>query len=266
MSLSESTPYGSNPNNAADNGLGHPFDMTIGGVERIYNLNRANGHIDSDQLVVHELKRQGPNPLASLPSLGYVSPLESRGYPMLRGNPEATVGLQSPDAILGALQIRDLTTVVYVEKQLNASTTDNCSNTPSWALTNIVTGKARKPNTDVITIRVATTMDGINFTDIGAASGLEDPTSTAFNVIRWLGSGSIIALSNGHYGLFFGGGNCLDNDSDGFHFLGYAETVAAVSRPADLLNWTVVYGLNNPILPTDTVTDPMGNTYPANPR
>jgi hypothetical protein len=60
---------------------------------------------------------------------------------------------------------------------------------------------------------------GINFTDVGAASGLQDPTTTAFNGIRWLGSGSIIPLSNGHYGLFFGAGNCLDNDSDGFHFI-----------------------------------------------
>ena len=126
--------------------------------------------------------------------------------------------------------------------------------------------KARKANTDIITIRVATTTDGIHFTDLGAASGLQDPTSTAFNGIRWLGSGSVIALSNGHYGLFFGAGNCLDNDSDGFHFIGYAETVAEVDNPSDLLNWTVFYGFDNPILSTDTVTDPTtGTKYPANP-
>lgn len=261
-----STPYASSPDNAADNGLGHPFVMTVGGVERIYDLNRATGHIDSDQLVVHELKPNGPDPLASLPYLAYVSPLASRGYPMLRGNPQATGGLQSPDAILGALQIGSLTTVIYVEKQLGvAPVATQCPNTPSWALTNIDTGKPRKANNDVITIRVATTTDGVNFTDIGAASGLQDPTSTAYNAIRWLGSGSIVPLSNGRYGLFFGAGNCLDNDSDGFHFIGYAETATAVNSPSDLLNWMVVYGFDNPILSTDTVTDPMGNTYPANP-
>ncbi len=164
------------------------------------------------------------------------------------------------------MRIGGLTTIIYVEKQLGvAPVATQCPKTPSWALTNIDTGKQRSPNNDVITIRVATTTDGINFTDIGAASGLQDPTSTAFDAIRWLGSGSIIPLSNGRYGLFFGAGNCLDNDSDGFHFIGYAETATAVNSPSDLLNWTLVYGFDNPILSTDTVTDPMGNTYPAHP-
>jgi hypothetical protein len=261
-----STPYGSSSANAADNGLGHAFVMTVDGVQRIYHLNRANGHIDSDPLVVHKLKPEGTNSLASLPDLGYVSPLASRGYPTLEATAGATVGLQNPDAFLGAVRIRDVTTVIYVEKELSASTTNNCSSTPSWALTTIVTGNPRKANTDIITIRVATTTDGINFTDVGAASGLQDPTSTAFNGIRWLGSGSIIPLSNGHYGMFFGAGNCLDNDSDGFHFIGYAETVAEVYSPSDLLSWTVIYGFDNPILSTDTVTNPAtGTKYPANP-
>jgi hypothetical protein len=121
---SVSTPYASDPNNAADNGLGHAFVMTVKGVQRVYHLNRANGHIDSDPLVVHQLKPEGANSLASLPNLGYESPLASEGYPTLEATAQATVGLQNPDAILGALQIHDLTTIVYVEKQLNASTTD----------------------------------------------------------------------------------------------------------------------------------------------
>ena len=261
-----SIPYGSDPDNAADNGLGHPFVITVGGIQRIYQLNRATGHIDSDQLVIHALRGQGVRPFAGLPALGYISPLASRGYPTLEPTAGATAGLQSPDAILGALKIGGLTAIAYVEKQLNASTTNNCQSTPSWALTNIDTGKPRKANTDVITIRVATTTDGINFTDVGAVSGLQDPTTTAFNGIRWLGSGSLIALTNGHYGMFFGAGNCLDNDSDGFHFIGYAETASAVNKASDLLSWTVVYGFDNPILSTDTVTDPgTGTSYPANP-
>jgi len=261
-----STPYGSNSANAADNGLGHPFAMTVEGVQRIYQLNRATGHIDSDQLVVHKLRRGAADPLAGLPAFGYVSPLASGGYPTLEPTAGATAGLQSPDAFLGALTLSELTTVIYVEKQLNSSTTNNCSSTPDWALTNKDTGKPRKANTDVITIRVATTTGGINFTDIGAVTGLQDPATTAFNGIRWLGSGSIIALSNGHYGMFFGAGNCLDNDSDGFHFIGYAETTNPVGNPSDLLSWSVIYGFDNPILSTDTVTDPeTGETYPANP-
>lgn len=44
------TAYGSDPN-----GLGHPVVLKVNGVQRIYELNRANNHIDSDQLVVHTL-------------------------------------------------------------------------------------------------------------------------------------------------------------------------------------------------------------------
>jgi hypothetical protein len=259
-----STPYGSNSANAADNGLGHAFVMTVGGVQRIYHLNRANGEIDSAQLVVHTLSPKGTHLLAGLPAYGYVSPLGSRGYPTLEATAQATSGLTDPDAILGAAQIGGVTTVLYVEKQLSASTANNCVSTPSWALTNLDTGKAKKANKDIITIQIATTSDGINFVPVGVASGLQVPTTTAFNGIRWLGSGSLIALANGHYGLFFGAGNCLDNDSDGFHFIGYAETTNPVNAPSDLENWTVIYGFDNPILSTDTVTD--GTlTYPANP-
>ncbi len=268
-----STPYASDPNNAADNGLGHAFVMTVDGVQLIYQLNRATGHINSDPLVVHTLKSKRTDPLAFLPRWGYVSPLASRGYRTLEASAQATVGLQNPDAILGALQTGGVTTIVYVEKQLGGAPgtpvltpSQTCPGTPSWALTNLDTGNVKKANNDVITIRVATTTHGINFTDVGAANGLQDPYSTAFNAIRWLGSGSIIALSNGHYGMFFGAGNCLDNDSDGFHFIGYAETVTVVESPSDLLNWTVIHGFDNPILSTDTVTDPVAEvTYPANP-
>jgi hypothetical protein len=55
----------------------------------------------------------------------------------------------------------------------------------------------------------------------------------------------------------------VDNDSDGFHFIGYAETDKKVTGPSDLLSWHVVNGLDNPILSTDTVTDPSGpRPYP----
>jgi hypothetical protein len=266
-----SVPYGKDPTSAADNGLGHAFVMAVGGVQRIYHLDRANNHIDHDPLVVHTLMPSGNHLLASLPDWGFVSPIGSAGYPTLEASAQATVGLQNPDAFLGATTVGGVATVVYVEKQLGGTYTppsgwQACPSTPNWALTNHVTGNPRKANNDLITIRVATTTDGINFTDIGAAGGLMNQSSIAFNAVRWLGSGSIIPLSNGRYGMFFGAGNCLDNDSDGFHFIGYAETTNVVKSPSDLLSWTIIKGFDNPILSTDTVTDPVAHvTYPANP-
>jgi hypothetical protein len=170
---------------------------------------------------------------------------------------------------MGAVANGTTTTVVYVEKTLNADTGlgyPACPNTPAFALTNLVNGKPRKANHDVTAVRVATTTDGITFTDVGVANGLSDPTTVALNGIRWVGSGSILPLADGRYGMFFGAGNCLDNDSDGFHFIGYAETVNPVKAPSDLLNWHVINGFDNPILSTDTVTDPSGpRPYPLNP-
>ncbi|HET7885258.1 MAG TPA: hypothetical protein VFL62_03430 [Bradyrhizobium sp.] len=262
------TAYGSDANSATDNGLGHSFILSAKGKKFIYHLNRANNHIDSDQLVVHRLARDSDEPLFGLPEFGFVSPLSGGGYPTLEPTAMATKGLIDPDAILGAVHTHeDKTAIVYVSKSLSsAPPATSCPSTPAFALTNLVNGKPRKPNTDVITIRVATTIDGINFTDVGSAAGLQDPTTVALNGIRWLGSGSILRLSDGRYGLFFGAGSCLDNDSDGFHFIGYAETTAPVRNPSDLLSWHVVKGFDNPILATDTVVDPNSHqSYPANP-
>ena len=263
------TPYGSSSANAGDNGLGHPVVLNVNGVQRVYSLNRANGHIDSDQLVVHTLPHTQMGSLSSLPDYGFVSPLASGGYPNLDSKATSTTGLQNPDAMMGAVANGATTTIVYVEKTLNGDvgfpSGQKCTKTPSFALTNLVNGKARKVNDDVTTVRVATTTDGINFTDVGAATGLNDSQSVALNGIRYLGSGSIIRLADGRYGMFFGAGNCLDNDSDGFHFIGYAETVNKVNQPSDLLSWHVVNGFDNPILSTDTVADSSGNRYPANP-
>jgi hypothetical protein len=264
------TPYGSSSLNAADNGLGHPVVLEVNGAQHIYHLNRANGHIDFDQLVVHDLPQSPVGSVFSLADFGYVSPLASGGYPTLDATAKSTTGLQNPDAFMGSALIGATTTVVYVEKTLNADlnfpSNQICPSTPAFALTNLVNGKPRKANHDVTAVRVATTTDGINFTDVGAATGLNNPTTVALNGIRYLGSGSIIRLSDGRFGMFFGAGNCLDNDSDGFHFIGYAETVNPVTQPSDLLSWHVVNGLDNPILSTDRVTDPSGpRPYPSNP-
>jgi hypothetical protein len=312
------TTYGAFSKNAADNGLGHAFIMTVGGVQRIYNLNRADGHIDSDQLVVHTIPlAAGGTFLTTLPALGYQSPFAPNNvappttpvtgnYPTLDTTAQSTTGLLSSDAILGAVNFGgspNVIAVIYVSKILNGTKlkngkypitqppynqppynlnyptpVGNCAATPDFALTNIVNQSPKSANTDVTAVRVATTTDGVNFTDIGAVpfapnpGALTDPNSVgaagvadSFSGIRWLGSGSIVPLTNGKYGLFFGAGNCLDNDSDGFHFIGYAETTNAVSGPSDLLSWKVINGLDNPIMSTDTVTDTQTpySQYPA---
>jgi len=279
------TPYGladktlaNGSNGAGDNGLGHAFVMSVNGKELIYHLNRANGHIDNDQLVVHTLNGENAtSALEKLPEMGFVSPLVSAGYPTLESTAQATNGLNNPDAILGSMPnpADGSTIVVYIAKELNADNTKYSypvCNTTTFSLPNIITGngdiskgKGRKANHDVTSVRVATTTNGIDFTDLGSASGLNDPKTVALNGIRWLGSGSLIPLKDGRYGMFFGGGNCLDNDSDGFHFVGYAETKAIVTKPSDLLAWTIVNGLDNPILSTDTLTNPVTSiSYPAN--
>jgi hypothetical protein len=169
--------------------------LTINGVDRIYQLNRANNHIDHDQLVVHVLPPgHSSGSLAGLPDFGYVSPLSSGGYPTLTPALQ-TSGLQSPDAIMGSVPLGSTTAVIYVEKQLGVDASLGfpvCPSTPPFALTNLVNrGKARGANDDVTTVRVATTTDGLNFQDVGPASGLFDPTTTALNGTRYLGSGSI---------------------------------------------------------------------------
>src|SRR5262249_49918960 len=97
------------------------------------------------------------------------------------------------------------------------------------------------PNTDVATVRLAQTMDGVAFTDMGAVMGLNDSTTTSYLGTRWVApGGTIVKVDATHYGLFFSGGNCMDADSDSFHYVGYAEST-------DLKNWTIVNGIQNPV-------------------
>jgi hypothetical protein len=45
--------------------------------------------------------------------------------------------------------------------------------------------------------------------------------------------------------MFFGAGY----DSDGFHFIGYAETQTVVNSPSDLQSWTVIKDFDHPGAP-----------------
>jgi hypothetical protein len=71
-------------------------------------------------------------------------------------------------------------------------------------------------------------------------------------------NGSLVKLPSGKWGLFFGGGNCLDGDSDAFHAIMYAES-------SNLTSWTLYNGIDNPIASVANTTDPATHaTIPLN--
>ena len=115
-------------------------------------------------------------------------------------------------------------------------------------------------------MRLATTTDGITFTDLGIVSGLNDPTTVDYNETRWISPrGTLIDIhgDGSVWGLYFSGGNCLDGDSDAFHYIGYAEST-------DKMHWTVYNDINHPIASINTITttnqaDGKTVTVPANP-
>jgi len=190
-----------------------------------------------------------------------------------------TTGLVNPDGILAVVPNTYPIEVLYISKTLNSdyvAPTNYPLCPPSIPNGNL--------NDDVEVVRIATTANFVNFTDITPfntpafsltsspntpiqmVNGLSDPSTTSYSGIRWISpNGSLIKLSNGNWGLFFGGGNCLDGDSDAFHAIMYAE-----SNGSDLTNWTVINGINNPIASIaqqTNVTDPQTGqtvTIPAN--
>jgi hypothetical protein len=171
--------------------------------------------------------------------------------------PTKTAGLINPDGILAYVPNTYPFKILYVDKTLSSDyvfpSSQQCGPTPGGAAA----------NHDTEYIHLATSTDSIHWTDLGPVNGLNDPTTTSYSGIRYMApNGSLLKLSTGKWGLFFGGGNCLDGDSDGFHAIMYAES-------PDLINWTVINGINNPIasVSTITATDPVTSqsvTIPAN--
>jgi hypothetical protein len=170
--------------------------------------------------------------------------------------PTKTIGLTNPDGILASVPGYPFK-ILYVSKTLNGDyalpTTQQCGSTPS--------GKAA--NHDLVQIRIATSTDGIHWTDQGVVTGLNDPTTISYSGVRYAApNGTLLKLSTGNWGLFFGGGNCLDGDSDSFHAILYAES-------SNLTSWTMINGINNPIasISSVTATDPVTQqvvTIPGN--
>ena len=167
------TAYGSSAATAADNGLGHPVVLNINGVQRLCNLNRANGHINSDQLVVHTPSPAPAVSQYSLPDYGFVSPVVSGAIPSSTPRPQRRAVCRAPTRSWarradgqddhGRLCGKDA-------ERRHRSRLPGMSLDARLRADQPGHGKPRKANHDVTIVRVATTTDGVNFTDVGPAS------------------------------------------------------------------------------------------------
>lgn len=242
-----------NPDAAqADDGFGHAYTLAIGDKTFLYLLDRSDASIDNLGLVVNRLDHSGrqlehgmSNPLSPMASTVAGAGALTR-----------TTGLLNPDGIVGVVPDSWPAQILYIQKQKGADNAGTTALPPSQRCSaqpylQPGAGKPKAPNHDIVTVRRASTSDGINFTDLGAVYGLNDSTTTSYLGTRYIApSGTVLGLGDGRYGLFFAAGNCLDADSDAFHYIGYAEST-------DLTIWTIVNGIDNPIasLATNVVTE-----------
>jgi hypothetical protein len=165
-----------------------------------------------------------------------------------------SVGLLQPDGIMAVFPTAasaaagSAVTVMYVQKIVDGDDTgatalpasEQCGVAP-------VSGST---NHDISNVRLASTTDGVHFTDLGIVQGLNDPTTTDVTRTRWISPRGTLLDVNGDgsvWGLYFSGGNCLDGDSDAFHYLGYAEST-------DKMHWTVFNDITHPIASINTIT------------
>jgi hypothetical protein len=164
-----------------------------------------------------------------------------------------TTGLINPDGILAQVPNVYPLKVLYISKTLNADfafpVAQQCG----------LSSSGGAANHDTSYVRIATSTDSIHWTDLGPVTGLNDPTTVSLHSVRYVApNGSLVKLPNGNWGLFFGGGNCLDGDSDAFHAIMYAES-------SNLTSWTIYNGIDNPIASVAPTTDPStGATIPLN--
>ena len=165
-----------------------------------------------------------------------------------------SVGLLNPDGIMAVFPTAPTATagspvtVLYVQKIVDGD------DTGSTALPTAQQCKAApfsgKTNHDISNVRLATTTDGVHFTDLGIVQGLNDPTTVDYDQTRWISPRATLLDIHGDgslWGMYFSGGNCLDGDSDAFHFIGYAEST-------DMKTWTVFNDINHPIASINTIT------------
>ena len=272
-----------NSDNFDDDGQGHQYVIRIAGRTLLYTLIRAAGYIDSAPLVIHELNPTNDAPLTGAPDLTDEPTDADNGAAPVTG--ETTVGLTDPDGILGVVpgsgQNGSPLLIIYEQKILNAAKPGTfhdllsgnliprcgtAGGSGAWgtyykarvtpapgfdgghASPIPPEGEGISANDDVTYLRLAATTDGVHFTDRGILQGLNDPTTLSLTATRWLATaGTILRLEDGRYGLFFSGGNCVDADSDAFHYIGYAES-------SDLIHWVVINGITNPVISIAKVT------------
>ena len=239
---------GTNANpGTGDDGQGHQFVITIAGHTYLYTLERAVNHIDVDDLYIHELTPEPGSPLNGAPLMGDGATDVNTAPPEIALH---THGLLHPDGILGVVPGSSPLEIIYEQKILNGDNTAPTAFPASAQCNTFWAGYyANNPfgtavNDDITHLRLASTTDGVHFTDLGILQGLNDPTTVSLTGTRWLATaGTILRLPGGRFGLLFSGGGCVDGDSDAFHYIGYAEST-------DLIHWTVVNGINNPIIST----------------
>jgi hypothetical protein len=245
---SDNSGTNSNPG-TGDDGQGHQFVISIAGQTYLYTLERAVNHIDVDDLYVHALSPVPELPLTGAPLLNDGPTDSNTTIPEIALH---THGLLNPDGILGVVPGTSPLKIIYEQKILSGDNTGStafpvnqqCNTFWSNYYANNPFGTA--VNDDITYLRLAETADGIHFKDKGILQGLNDPRDVTATGTRWLATaGTILELEGGRYGLLFSGGGCIDGDSDAFHYIGYAES-------SDLVHWTVVNGINNPIASTAT--------------
>jgi hypothetical protein len=242
---------GNNADNGDDDGQGHQFVLTIAGHTYLYTLERANNHIDVDDLYIHEIAPLPGKPLNGAPAMDDGPTDATSTLPKDSGAPMHTVGLLNPDGILGVVPGSWPVRIIYEQKILNGDKTwpaaQQCTSGANdasgpWAGYYASNPYGTATNHDVTYLRLAETTDGVHFKDDGALTGLNNPADVTAYGTRWLATaGTILKLEDGRYGLLYSGGGCIDGDSDAFRYIGYAES-------KDLLSWTVVNGLENPLL------------------
>ncbi|GGR35268.1 hypothetical protein [Deinococcus ruber] len=234
----DATPLGN------DNGQGHAMILTVNGKQLLYTLDRVSGVADSGGLLIHDVTA-GVGTLPDSEPVSVTTPVPV--------GVKQTAGLLNPDGILGAVpgtgtDASNPLKVLYLNKPKGSKAAPAQGLDPS----KLCTDTQSKPfttkgaNYDRTELRMASTADGVTFTDLGALSGLNNPNDNAsVGGFRYIGPrGSLLRYTDGSYGLFFSGGNCQDGDSDAYHFIGYAHST-------DALNWTIDNGAANPLVQVD---------------
>jgi hypothetical protein len=251
--------------NNNDDGWGHASIIQLPGAgnaktgQWLYMLNRAPGSVDSAPLNAINLTQAsnkfpiwntnstaaGANDIKTIATA--MTNTTGSTTPVVV---QQTVGLMNPDGIMAVFPtsstaaVGDPVTVMYVQKILNGDTSfpaaQQCTAAPF----------SHKLNHDVSNVRLATTTDGIHFTDLGIVAGLNDPTTVDYNGTRWVSPRATLIDVHGDgslWGMYFSAGNCLDGDSDAFHYIGYAEST-------DKMHWKVYNDINHPIASINTIT------------